>query len=312
MAKTFVLHDESLNSYGFWMKTSGADISQFEKNPIMLFNHNRTWRGTEDEVLPIGHWENIRTEGEKILAEPAFDPDEFSQKIKAKVEAGTLRMASVGASVIEQSEDTEHIKPGQRYATVLKWKVKEASIVDIGANDNALALYDEAEKLIELSASGSDIPLKEIQTQKIIKMKKVAEILKLSEGATEQEFVDAITPIVNENVTLKADLQTEKDAVTALQAKLDAIALKEKAEAEANAKVLVAAAIKDGRLDDDEKHTAESFWLRNFEADFDSTKGQLEKLPKKTNLSDRFTGNPKGETAWEKRRREIDENNKRK
>lgn len=309
MAKTFILHDESLNSYGFWMKTSGADLSQFEKNPIMLWNHNRTWRGNEDEVLPIGHWENIRTEGEKILADAIFDEDDFSQKIAKKVEKGTLRMASMGARVIEESEDPKYIKPGQRYATVLKWKAREASVVDIGANDNALALYDGDDNLIELSASGSEIPLKQIETQNDTEMKEVAKALKLSEKATEQEVLDTLNPILSENVTLKSDLQKEKDEKKELQDKLDAIELADKEAKEKEAKALIATAIKDGRLDDDENHTAEAFYLRNFEADFEGTKAMLEKLPKKANLKDQFT-NDGEESAWEKRQREIAEKNK--
>ena len=309
MAKTFVLHDESLNSYGFWMKTSGADLSQFEKNPIMLFNHNRTWRGTEDEVLPIGHWENIRIDGARVLADAVFDSDEFAQKIAQKVEKGTLRMASMGARVIEESEDPKYIKPGQRYATVLKWKAREASIVDIGANDNALALYDDQDNLIELSASGNDIPLKEIQIQNNTEMKELKKLLKLSEKATEQELIDAISPILEENRTLKADLQAEKDSKQELQDKLDGIEAADKEAKTKEAKTLIAAAIKDGRIDDDEEHTAEAFWLRNFESDFEGTKAQLEKLPRKKNLGDNFAQN-NVEDAWEKRQREIEEKNK--
>jgi hypothetical protein len=312
MAKTFILHDESLNSYGFWMKTSGADLSQFEKNPLMLWNHNRSWRGNEDEVLPIGHWENIRFDGDKILADAVFDSDAFSQKIARKVEAGTLRMASMGVRVIEESEDPKFMKPGQKYATVTKWKAREASIVDMGANENALALYDEDDNLIELSASGSAIPLKEIQIKNDTKMKDLAKLLQLKDNATEQDYIDAVQPLVEEVVTLRADLQAEKDAKKVLQDELDAIKLAEKEAKTKAAKNLIAGAIKDGRLDDDENHTAEAFWLRNFEADFDGTKAQLEKLPKKLNLSDRVSGEQKGESAWELRQKEIEEANRKK
>mgnify|MGYP003375424942 FL=1 len=38
--KTFVLHDESVNTYGFRMLTSGAVLDEFIKNPVMLLNHN--------------------------------------------------------------------------------------------------------------------------------------------------------------------------------------------------------------------------------------------------------------------------------
>ena len=309
MAKTFILHDESLNNHGFWMMTSGADLSQFKKNPIMLWNHNRTWRGNEDEVLPIGHWENIRIEGTKILADAVFDEDDFSQKIEKKVEKGTLRMASMGAIVIEESVDKKYIKPGQRYATALKWKAKEASVVDIGSNNNALALYDDSEKLIELSEGGNTIPLKAIETQNNTEMKDLAKVLKLKDNPTEQDYINAVQPMIDEVVTLKADLKKEQDEKKVLQDKLDAIELADKEAKEKEAKALIATAIKDGRLDDDENHTAEAFYLRNFEADFEGTKAMLEKLPKKANLKDQFN-NDGEESAWEKRQREIAEKNK--
>lgn len=59
-SKTFVLHDESVNTYGFRMLTSGVNLDEFRKNPVMLLNHN-------DYSLPIGRWENIRIEGAKSL-----------------------------------------------------------------------------------------------------------------------------------------------------------------------------------------------------------------------------------------------------
>jgi len=310
MAKTFLLHDESLNSHGFWMKTSGADLSQFKKNPIMLWNHNRAWRDSEDQVLPIGHWENIRTEGDKILADAVFDSDEFSQKIAQKVEAGTLRMASMGVRVTEESEDPKYIKPGQRYATAIKWKAREASIVDIGANDNALALYDKNGNIIELSASGSEIPLKKLIIKNDTKMKELAKLLQLKDDATEQDFLNAVQPIVNEVASLKTDLQAEKDAKKELQDKLTAIETAEKEAKTKKAKKLIADAIKDGRLDDDENHTAEAFYLRNFEADYEGTRAMLDKLPKKTSLSERVGASQDEKNAWEQRQKEIEEANR--
>jgi len=312
--KTFVLHDESLNSYGFWMLTAGADLSQFSKNPIMLFNHNRTWRGTEDEVLPIGHWENIRIEGDKILADAAFDSDEFSQKIAKKVEEGTLRMASMGVKCIEESEDPKYIKPGQRYATVLKWKAREASVVDIGANDNALAMYDADDKLISLSADGASIPLKQLKSQNNTEMKQVASLLKLKEGATEEEVIAAIKPLQNmesENQTLKADLQAEQGKTAELQGKLDAIELKEKEAKTAKATELVGAALKDGRISDNEKGDVKAFWLGSFEANYDGSEKALAALPKRKTAKDELKDQgEQGESVWAKRQKEIEENSK--
>jgi hypothetical protein len=311
--KTFVLHDESLNNYGFWALTSGCDLTQFQKNPLMLWCHSRSWGDKEDEVLPIGHWENIRIEGDQILADAAFDADEFSQKIAAKVESGTLRMASAGLRVIEESNDPKYIKVGQRYATVLKWAIKEASIVDIGANNNALALYDHSGKIMQLSDNGSDIPLRKLQPQNEIEMKKLALVLNLKDDAKEDDYVNAVSPILDENKTLRADLQTEKDEKKALQDKLDAIELKDKEAKTKQATDLIDAAIKDGRLNDDEKHTAKAFWLRNFDGNFEEASVMLAALPKREGVRERLKdGGKDGEGAWEKRQREIEENSKKK
>ena len=73
--KTFVLHDETINTYGFRMLTAGANLEEFRKNPVMLLNHN-------DYTLPIGRWENIRIEGTQILAEAHFDmADEKAREV---------------------------------------------------------------------------------------------------------------------------------------------------------------------------------------------------------------------------------------
>lgn len=80
--KSFVLHDESVNTYGFRMLTSGANLEEFKKNPVMLLNHN-------DYALPIGRWENIRIVGTQILADPVFDMnDERGREVERKVREG--------------------------------------------------------------------------------------------------------------------------------------------------------------------------------------------------------------------------------
>lgn len=233
MAKTFVLHDESINSQGFWMLTDGCDLTQFERNPIMLWNHNSAWGDTRESRLPIGHWENVRVKGKQILADPVFDSDDFSQTIAKKVESGTLRMASVGAVVIESSEDKKHIKAGQRYATVLKWKLKEASIVNIGANDNALvAFYDDAGAMLTLSDASKN-PLKPLNIRNSMN-KELLRVLNLSDGADESAVVLAVTKL--------------KDEFNKLKSVTEAKALADKEAAKALFATEVKQAIKDGRM----------------------------------------------------------------
>ncbi len=310
MPKTFVLHDESLNNRGFWMMTDGADLEQFKRNPIMLWNHNRSWGDREDTLLPIGHWENIRVEKGQILAEPVFDSDEFSQKIARKVEAGTLRMASAGAVPIESSNDPKYIKPGQRYETITKWRMREASIVDIGANNNALALYDTEGGLIELSDSSKN-PLKELPTKNNKRMNEIIKHLKLADDASEQDVIAAIEPIQTENIQLKADLNQERADKKELQDKLDAIELAEKQKKRAEFDAELELALKDGRLSEKEDGSVRKDMTALYDASPDAAMAMLRAMEPRKSVSETLADeDDQKESAWEKRQKEIAANAK--
>lgn len=224
--KTFVLSDDSLNSHGFRTLTDGIDIVQFEKNPIMLFMHNRPWRGTKEEYSVIGRWENIRKENGQLLADAVFDlNDAFAKTIADKVDNNFLRMASIGFTPIEWSEDAALLVPGQTRATVTKSIAKEASIVDLGSNNNALALYDvpalydETDKLVELSA-GTDhiIPLIANTKTQNMELKDLLPLLTLADNATFDDVANAIKKQNGDLVKLQADFKIANDELTQLKA----------------------------------------------------------------------------------------------
>ena len=150
---TFILSDESLNSYGFRVLTKGIDLTGFEKNPVMFWNH-QSW-GT-----PIGYWDNIRVEGDKLLAEAVFDKDDaFAQSIKSKVEQKILRAASIGFDVIETSTEAPFVLPGQTRATVTKSKIFESSIAGIPGNSNAVILRKDGKSI---TLNGNSASLSEV------------------------------------------------------------------------------------------------------------------------------------------------------
>lgn len=209
--KEVIISNSSLNSYGFRVLTEGIDLTQYKRNPILLWMHNRPWQGTNNEVLPIGTMENLRIEGDNLIGTPVFDEtDEFAMKIKAKWDAGVLRMVSAGLDVIEQSDDPAVLVTGQRLSTITKCKLREVSIVDIGANDDALQLYNEG-KVVNLSNSNQKMNflkpvnnhLNNNQTMNEITLK-----LGLAENATKEEVLEAV-----EQLSLKASkvdaLETE-------------------------------------------------------------------------------------------------------
>ena len=234
MGKEAIITSNGLNSYGSRVLTEGGDLRQYERNPVLLFMHNRAF---SHENLPIGRMEGLRIDGDRLIGTPVFDlNDEFAKRIADKWENGFLRMLSAGIEIIETSSDAGVMLPGQTRPTITKWKLVEVSVVDIGANDEALRLYDQAGAMLKL-ASGIDnevLPLlKEREdNQLIIKTtmnKELLTLLGLQEGATDEQVlatvrglkekadkVEAmtlanITAIVDEAVTTKKITADKKE-----------------------------------------------------------------------------------------------------
>ena len=163
--KQVIISTSALNSYGTRVLTSGVDIEQYKRNPVLLWMHRRYDR----EDIPIGRMEDIHIEGDKIIGTPVFDmTDEFAAKIARKWEQGFLRMSSAGLTILELSDAPEHLLPGQTRMTITRSKLDEVSIVDIGANDEALAidLYNDKGERITLAtgAASVDLPLLSLST----------------------------------------------------------------------------------------------------------------------------------------------------
>lgn len=139
--KRMVLTDESVNRYGYRVLTTGiSNLEQFRRNPVLLYMHYRD-DGYEGAYRAIGHWEDLQIEGNRLTGVPVFDcVDELSQTVAAKYEAGTLNAVSIGFMPLATSKETVDIIPGQTRATVTRWELLEASIVDIPANANAVRL----------------------------------------------------------------------------------------------------------------------------------------------------------------------------
>lgn len=269
MPKTFVLHDESVNTYGFRMLTSGANLEEFRKNPVMLLNHS-------DWQLPIGRWENIRVEGGQILAEAVFDlSDPTGRQVASKVEAGFLRMASIGAWAPEEVSDDPMLKlDGQRGATVLRWTVREASIVTIGANHNALALYDRGSgESIDLSDHVTLLKLMDVKPKNNTSMT-INQLLKLSDNASTADQERAVSELIAERERLQQENRTLSDAV-------DQHNHERKEQLKAEAVSLIDAAIADGRINASSKEA----YVKLFDADHDSAKAALVAIPKRVSVS---------------------------
>jgi len=147
MPKSFILSDEIVNDRGSRILTSGIDLDRFKKNPIMLWMHRRDDGWDFSQVLPIGKWENIRIEDDKLMADPVFDEnDKFATLIRSKVENDLIKGCSIGINPKEFSEDPKFLVKGQTRATITKCELYEASIVDLPSNKNTVRLFSASEQ----------------------------------------------------------------------------------------------------------------------------------------------------------------------
>jgi HK97 family phage major capsid protein len=120
----FVLSDGTLDRHGTRINPRGW---QFGKYLPALFGHNG---------IPIGQWQDVRMEGDRLLGRLALAAKGTSARIdemRSLVEQGILRAVSVGFEVLDYG------KPGQSEFDIERQSLVEASLVTIPSNPNALA-----------------------------------------------------------------------------------------------------------------------------------------------------------------------------
>lgn len=315
-SKRYVITTSALNCYFFRILTEGIDITQYGKNSILLWMHQRPRGLSKDEVLPLGRVVDIRIEGDQITCALEFDEtDDFAMQIYNKYENGTLNMLSAGVIPLEWSEDPALMLPGQIGPTVTKGKLFEVSCVDIGGNDDALpcTLYGADDAIIQLSdltpnglitlfnnlqiTKKEDTPKMKLITLSADVQSAILLGLNLKETATEvdvQAAVQNLITLTSSQKTQITNLTTEKET---MQGKLT------KAENDLAAQL---------KLSNDTKVTeliklhqdagkflpgAAPAWTKLAHDNFDGTKAVLEGMPGSASLAETLQ-NQQGGSTW--------------
>lgn len=262
---TFVLTDETkMTAHGFMLMTSGGRLERFKENPVMLDSH--------DESKVIGKWTNLRTEGNRLVADTEFDKeDPEAMKLQGKVERGYIRGASMGIQI----NDAEMLDmPGIGKVPVLTdWELLEASLVAVPSNAGSLRLYANDGKTL-LKAEEIKLSIASIinQKQTMEKITLSAESCKALGIGKEPELVElnaAIMELSAKNTALEAAKAIAEKALSDHRAALAA--------------ELVDTAIKEGRLTADRK---ESF-VKLATTDYKQAQDIIASLPAKQTFSDK-------------------------
>lgn len=159
----------------------------------------------------------------EITGEPVFDcASELSKQCKKQWEVGSLRMVSIGIDILETSEDPETLVAGQTAPTITKSRIFETSIVDIGANDNAIVMRRNGKQITLGRDSENPLPMlsnisnKRQKTTNQMELKTIAQKLGLPETADEGAVLTKIGEL-QRSAAEAATLKKDKEDLTLAQ-----------------------------------------------------------------------------------------------
>lgn len=188
-----VMSSAKVDRVGDVIDQAGWILGEFAKNPVMLYEHDRT--------MPVGVWRGVKVEGGELTGEPVWHPGEINPlagRLSALYGGGWLKAFSVGFKVL----DAEPI-PGGAGWLIKSAELYECSCVAIPANSDALIKAAPGKRMVAISGPSSDLP-------DLLARRDVAAIGKWVAPATESrvESADVETLLKNPDVLrrLKAAL----------------------------------------------------------------------------------------------------------
>jgi len=152
---SFIASTDRPDRYGDVINQSGWQLESYERNPVILLNH-------EHNSLPIGKGQ-VRMAPEGLIIDVEFDmEDERAAEIAGKVQRGFLNAVSVGftplKAVSRANLPKEHAAYSQEGGSYFdSAELLEVSIVTIPANSDATAI----------AAKGIDSTLKNLIKEEI-------------------------------------------------------------------------------------------------------------------------------------------------
>lgn len=285
-SKRLVISTDAKNRHGFRVRTAGIDLAEFTANPLLLWMHKRPKGESQDEILPLGYWEDVELNDGKLSGIPVFDDkDAFAMKIHDKVEANVIRMASAGLRPREFKKDQEDL-------WLWDSSLFEVSLCDIGSNPEALAvsLYDangEEVTLSDVLPPNLNPKTKDSNMRTLVLSASTLNLLKLKDGATEAEALQAIQDMS----TTLADKEQEVLNLTQKNKDLAQEVLDLKKEsAEDKAVALAEKAVAEKRITADQK----DHYVKLANADYETTDALLKSMPVQEDVASKIDGKEDG------------------
>ncbi len=158
-----IVSTDDMDRVGDIIRVDSWELDNYEKNPIVLLNHDY-------DDLPIGITTKISIQGNKIIAEGYFAPEEANpkaQQVRKLYDLGMISAASVG--FIPKQFDAANPQIITR-SELLEW-----SFVTVPCNPNAVSMRQLKEKGI------SDAVIAEFKLEKVVSEEKSEEAVEKQE-----------------------------------------------------------------------------------------------------------------------------------
>lgn len=148
----FVISTEAVDSYGTVFKADGWDLSRYNSNPVVTYQHE-DWSSDPDMVIGTSE---VRIEGKQLIAKVYFENGEdnrVAEKVYKKVKNKILRGASIrfGAAEGHYGMEEDGEDPKVLYFTrqvLMAW-----SIVVVPSNHETLTRNEKNLENIRMSIS---------------------------------------------------------------------------------------------------------------------------------------------------------------
>lgn len=136
---SFVISDSTIDRHGTIIPIEAWDLSNYMKNGIVAYQHETGgWNNNPDTIIGKGR---VWIEDDVLIGEVEYEPEELNplaEKIRQKVEFGTLRAASVGFVPLDGHWGNERKGEDPDIFYFDHVELVEFSIVNIPSNPNAL------------------------------------------------------------------------------------------------------------------------------------------------------------------------------
>jgi HK97 family phage prohead protease len=153
----FVISSEAKDTYGTVFKMSGWDLTRYNANPLVCYNHY-SW-GTDPDTI-IGTSE-VFVDGDVLVGRVRFETEDINpkaEKVWKKVQAGTLRMASVGVNVKRGHWGDDKLGEDRDTLYFDEHELLEWSVVAIGSNPDAVKRNAENFEEIKKRFKNIEVP----------------------------------------------------------------------------------------------------------------------------------------------------------